>query len=60
MLNYLSDIKFDAKFSKEIKAVLKKLKVKYIETELENDRIWLAFFEADEQIINKIHQIVGE
>ena len=60
MKNTLSESRFDVKFYKEVKKVLKKSKVNFIETELPNNRIWIAFYETEDMTIMKeIHKIVG-
>lgn len=60
MKNTLSETRFDVKFYKEVKKVLKKAKVKFIETELANNRVWIAFYETEDMpIMKEIYKIVG-
>lgn len=60
MKNTLSETRFDVKFYKEVKKVLKKAKVNFIETELANNRVWIAFYETEDMpIMKEIYKIVG-
>ena len=60
MKNTLSEMRFDSKFYYEVRKILKKAKVKFIETSLPNNRVWVAFYEDENmEIIKKIHEIVG-